>query len=361
MYPKTELETPCLVLDRKKLVNNLATMQTRAAPKQVRPHVKTHKCSTLAKLQIEAGCIGISAAKISEAEVLVEQKISGVLITSPVVATNKIARVMTILQKDPSLTLVVDSRDNVRELNDAAKRAGKTLNVLVDIDPGVNRTGVSYSDAVPFAAFVHNCSHLRLQGIQCYAGNLQHITKHGERREKTLTAMQLAAEQFRAFHENRLPCHILTGSGTGTYEDDVEIAEVTEVQPGSYTVMDMEYNNIEAEYHYLNALTLLTTVISTNHASHVTVDAGTKALYLDQHTNPKITSHPNLNYTWGGFGDEHGKITTEKNGSLPSVKTVLELIVPHCDPTINLYDQFYITEDDQVVDTWPIDMRGKSQ
>ena len=108
-------------------------------------------------------------------------------------------------------------------------------------------------------------------------------------------------------------------------------------------------------------MTLLTTVISSNRQEHVTVDAGTKALYFDLVNKPKIISHPHLNYEWGGFGDEHGKITAQNNAPLPVNKEVLELIVPHCDPTINLFDKFYITSNDIVIDVWDIDARGASQ
>lgn len=177
--------------------------------------------------------------------------------------------------------------------------------------------------------------------------------------------MQSASTIVRLLKKNGIPCNIFSGTGTGTYDIDVQDTLITEIQPGSYTVMDVEYLEIESASStqfntFGNAMTLLTTVISANRREHVTVDAGTKGIYFDKNTKPKIISHPGLHYDWNGFGDEHGKVTAN-HGALPPEETVLELIVPHCDPTINLYDNFFIIEQDVVVDVWPIYLRGKSR
>ncbi len=129
--------------------------------------------------------------------------------------------------------------------------------------------------------------------------------------------------------------------------------------------MDVQYEGIGSKddpkqfNRFQNSLTLLTTVISSNRNEHVTVDAGTKAIYFDPNFKPRIINHPHLAYDWGGFGDEQGKITG--NGTLPGNAELIEMIVPHCDPTINLYDQFFIVQNDEVIDIWEIDLRGKSQ
>lgn len=368
MQNKLTLDTPCLVIDKIKLLANLETMQNEVNQlgKQLRPHIKTHKCTKLSKLQLEYGAIGLSAAKLGEAEVLVNAGLKGILITSPIVTPQKIERLSVCLKKDSSIMVVIDHPSNAGALNIMAEKAKTKLNVLVDINPGVGRTGISYQETLSLASFIHKLPYLQLRGIQCYAGNLQHITEYEQRKQQSSAALKKAAEVVKTLKENGLPCDIFTGSGTGTYDIDCQISEVTEVQPGSYTVMDMEYFLIESKNNkhldkFRPALTLLTTVISANHKSHVTVDAGTKALYFDPNTKPKVISHPGLHYDWGGFGDEHGKIIADPGISLPQVGDILELIVPHCDPTINLFDKFYITEGDQVSDVWNIDMRGKVQ
>lgn len=362
-----EMDTPCLTIDLDKLKENISLMQKYADQMgvAVRPHCKTHKCSRIAKMQIEAGAIGISAAKLSEAESLIKQGIRNILITSPIVSEPKLNRLMSCLEKAPELLLVLDNPQNAEALNQLGQALNQPIQVLIDLDPGIGRTGIHPTTALEFANFLQKKPWLHLQGIQCYAGNLQHVPNYQERKTLSLKTMEIASEVFRELKPLFPDLHILTGSGTGTFDIDPEASEVTEIQPGSYTVMDVQYERIGSKEnnehfnHFQNALTLLTTVISSNKAEHVTVDAGTKAIYFDPNYKPRIISHPHLSYDWAGFGDEHGKITGMS--PLPGNAEVIEMIVPHCDPTINLYDQFVIVQNNEVIDVWDIDLRGKSQ
>jgi D-serine deaminase-like pyridoxal phosphate-dependent protein len=364
---KKELDTPCLIIDKNKLERNLQRMRDHAIKHHVdvRPHCKTHKCSQLARYQMTYGAIGLSVAKVSEAHALISQGLTEILITSPVVTSRKIQTLLSCIKKAPNLIVVLDNLDNAETLHHAAEEMQQKINVLVDLDPGIGRTGVRFEHALTFGTKIHAMPWLHLMGLQCYAGNLQHISSFEERKKRSLDIMQQASEMRRMFQEHHLPCPILTGTGTGTYDIDIHATGVTEIQPGSYTVMDVEYADIESREHtnhaFEHALTMLTTVISSNRQEHVTVDAGTKSLYVDAMHKPQIISHPHLQYDWGGFGDEHGKITARSDEALPSNQDVLELIVPHCDPTINLFDYFYVIENDHVIDKWAIDLRGKSQ
>lgn len=359
---KNQLPTPCLIIDRNKLTSNLSLMQQLAQDKEVnvRPHTKTHKCSKIAKLQLEHGAIGICVAKLSEAQVMAQAGIRGILITSPVVAENKIKWLLDLIRQAPDTMLVIDNLDNAAKLNQIFQEHNLSLNVLLDIDAGIGRTGVDLSQAVDYAHKINRLGNLKFKGIQCYAGHLQHISNLAQRRTLSHQVLQAAGEIKTQLLAQEIDCQIQTGSGTGTFSLDAELATVSEIQPGSYCVMDQEYSDIEyKEPQFLPAMTMLTTVISNNHAAHVTVDAGTKALYRVA-TKPQIISHEHLNYDWDSFGDEHGKVTA-LSGDLPTLGEVLELVVAHCDPTINLFDCFYITEDDHVVDIWTIDARGCCQ
>lgn len=366
---KTNLDTPCLIIDKNLLIRNLIEMQKEIISygKNLRPHIKTHKCSEIAKLQIQHGAMGVCAAKVSEAEILVNSQIKAILITSPIVTDKKIQTLMKCLKTDPTVMVVIDSESNALKLNTALEEINQQLQILIDIDPGVGRTGVTYQNALKLGQFVNELPNLLLKGIQCYAGNLQHIANYEERKHASQKVLAKAAKIVNQFKAAGLICDIFTGSGTGTYSIDCEIGELTEVQPGSYTVMDKEYELIGSKENpkqftkFKPAMTMLVSVISANHPTHVTVDAGTKALYFDPSTKPEIISHKGLHYDWGGFGDEHGKITADEGVPLPKVGEVLELVVPHCDPTINLFDKFYIIENEKVIEEWPIDMRGKSQ
>ena len=365
---KSELDTPCLTIDIDILEHNLANMQAaaRAAGKNLRPHAKTHKCSLLAKKQIEAGAIGVCAAKVSEAEVLTDAGVQGILITGPVVTAQKIERLAAILKKDSTVMVVVDHPANARRLDEAMQGRRLSLDVLLDIDVGLGRTGVLPEAALELAGQITHFSHLRLKGIQAYAGFVQHIRSYPERKKASLACMQRAADLFCKLNEKERACTIFSGTGTGTYDIDIRIPELTELQVGSYAVMDAEYLNIAAKddpvrfSDFQPALTLLTTVVSVNNSEFVTVDAGLKSLY--QHGGiPFVISagFSDLRYEW--FGDEYGKLKRADGGNLPQLGTVLELVTSHCDPTINQFDFFYITQGEKVIDRWPIDLRGKSQ
>jgi len=366
---KYELDTPALVLDSPVLKKNVALMQAHAGScgKALRPHAKTHKCSRIARVQIEAGAVGVCAAKVSEAAALVDGGIGAVLVTSPVVTPRKIGRLLDCLERAPELMTVLDDAANACALDAAARRRGLRLGVLVDLDPGLGRTGVSFDRVLALARAVHACDGLRLRGIQCYAGHLQHVPKFEERSQRSLACMQAAARCVAQLREAGLPCEIFSGAGTGTYDIDTRIPEVTELQVGSYALMDAEYVRIGSAAAadrftaFQPALTLLTAVISANQATHVTVDAGLKALYHHGDT-PFVVYPPELaGVTYDWFGDEHGKIVVGESAACPALGTVLELVVSHCDPTINLFEELFVVRDGTVVDVWPIDLRGRSQ
>lgn len=364
---KSYLDTPALTIDINLLKQNIHKMAKFGEDFNlgIRPHCKTHKCSKIALMQQEAGAIGISAAKLSEAEVLIKQGIRSVLLTSPVVSVNKLPRLLYCLQQASELILVLDNLENALMLNQLGLTNQLKINVLVDIDGGIGRTGIKFEEALAFGNFINSLPGLKLCGIQCYAGHLQHIKDYQERRKQSLKVMSKAAQIRQFFLDSNLNAAILTGTGTGTYDIDIE-AGVTEIQPGSYVVMDVEYSQIGSKSNalvfkdFVCAMHLITSVISNNQTSHVTVDAGTKSIYLDINNSPQIIDDRALKYTWGGFGDEHGKIISEKS-LLPSLGEQIPLILPHCDPCINLFDQFFVIENDIVIDVWDIDMRGKSQ
>ena len=365
---KWKLDTPCLVVDEDILDRNIKTMQSFLVSrgKQLRPHAKTHKCSRIARKQVSAGCVGVCVAKTSEAEGLIGSGLKGVLITSPVVTDHKIERLMACLRRDPELMVVVDNPSNARRLNEAADRAGLALSVLVDLDPGNGRTGAAFEEGLALGEWVRTLPSLRLRGIQCYAGQVQHIPSFEARRQASLGWLGRAAEVFRSFQDHGLPGEIFTGSGTGTHEIDCQVKELTDLQTGSYTLMDAEYLGIGSSQNPIRferfppALTLLTTVISANHPDFFTVDAGLKALYHHGGT-PSVLRPEGLGLTYDWWGDEHGRVNCPDPHRKLEIGEVLELVVSHCDPTVNLFGEFYVTRKDLVTDVWPIDLRGKSQ
>ena len=365
---KFDLDTPCLVLDVDDLEHNLQKMQqiVTDAGKQIRPHAKTHKCSTLAKKQLATGAIGVCAAKVSEAEALVHANVQGILITGPLATSRKIERMLDLLAVSPTLMIVVDHIQSIELLASALRARGLSMDVLLDLDAGLQRTGASFLSAPELARAILARPELHLKGIQAYAGQVQHISSYAERQTASQTCLRASAAVFRELQNLTPDCNIFSASGTGTFDIDLAIPELTELQVGSYACMDAEYLAVGSAADptqftsFTPALRLLTTVISANQSGFVTVDAGLKSLYKDGGI-PQIlgAEKSGLQYTW--FGDEYGRVSSSDNRALPALGSVLELVTSHCDPTINLFERLYLTQGEQVVDVWPIDLRGCSQ
>lgn len=361
---KNDLDTPSLILDLDLFEENLDRMKNLAfnAGKKLRPHAKTHKCPEIAKRQLAAGnCAGICAAKLSEAEMLAEAGIQDILITSPVVAPWKIKRIPELNDRISGLMLTVDNPEQIKCLAETAKNANQTLKILLDLDPEMGRTGVAFADAIEYGKLIVTYPNLQLCGVQCYAGHLQHVPSFAERSKEDLRLMQKGAEIYSALRALIPSCNIFTGTGTGTMPADLSIPEITDIQVGSYCFMDAEYLAVEHGHGpFKPALRILTSVISANHPGMATIDAGTKAIYVTPGAEPKVIINgqfsAELKYDWS-FGDEHGRLTYPKNVSiLPAQR--FEMCVSHCDPTINLFDEIYACRKEQVIDCFPITLRG---
>lgn len=361
---KSQLDTPSLILDSELFERNLILMRdfARNAGKRLRPHAKTHKCPEIARRQLAAGnCAGICAAKLSEAEKLADAGIQDILITSPVTAPWKIDRIAALNHRISGLCLTADNPEQLRLLA-AQGTAENPVHVLVDIDPEMGRTGVSFEDAPDFGRFAAGFPTLVLNGVQCYAGHLQHIPSYAERAAEATRLMSAGARAFRILRDEFPSCRIFTGAGTGTSPADLTIPELTDLQVGSYCVMDSEYLGVEhGGPAYAPALRMISSVISCRHPGMATIDAGTKSLYVTPGAPPRIIEgneiRRDLVYDWN-FGDEHGRLTFPAGTFSPKPGDRLELIVSHCDPTINLFDEIHVVRGAEVVDTWPVSLRG---
>lgn len=360
---KHELDTPSLILDIELFEGNLLKMRDYAASfgKKLRPHAKTHKCPEIARRQLAMGnCAGICAAKLSEAEALAAAGIQNILITSPVTALWKIARIGALNRQISDLQLTVDQPEQIKLLAQQAS-AANPLHVLIDVDPEMGRTGVAFDEALEFGRFIASFPQLILDGVQCYAGHLQHITSAAERARESTRLMKLGAAAFAALKNEFPTCTIYTGTGTGTSAADLLIPELTDIQVGSYCMMDSEYLAVEhAGPAYAPALKMISSVISCRIPGLATIDAGTKAIYVTPGAPAQVvtdgTIDRNFTYDWN-FGDEHGRLTFPENIKLSPGQRI-ELIVSHCDPTVNLFDELWIVRGNDVVDRWEITLRG---
>ena len=364
---KWDLDTPCLCVDLDRLEANLDRMQTTVARNGIasRPHAKTHKCPAVARLQIATGSVGVCTAKVSEAEVMFEHGVEQILLTTVNVSPRKIRRAMYLRKWCGGFVQAVDTAANARDLSDAAAEAGVVADVTVDIDPGGHRTGVPPGDpALELARLVDTLPGLRLRGLLCYDGGSQHVTGFAERRRRALANLEAAADTAERMKRSGLDTGIFSGGGTGTYNIDHETPGLTDVQVGSYVFMDAQYLGIggaddpEVYSDFAPALTVLTTVLNDQYEGRATTDAGAKANTINRPW-PIVAGETGMSYTSGS--DEFGTIRYEENASRTyRVGDKLELIVSHCDPVVNLYDQLYGVRGDRVEAVWPIAARGMS-
>jgi D-serine deaminase-like pyridoxal phosphate-dependent protein len=365
--PINDVPTPALLLDRAVFESNLKKMADHVAREglAVRPHSKTHKCPVIAKRQLELGAVGICCAKVSEAQVMADAGISDILITSPVVTMEKILPVISMAKNHAGILMVIDNVPTAERFDAAAKSAGTTVNVLIDLDTGTRRTGIAPgARAVELAEYIVNkCPSLSLAGIQSYAGHLMHIPGHSKRKERSLETMKLALETKKTIESKKIPIAIFSGGGTGTFDIDSGIEGVTELQVGSYPFMDVQYRAIgdadgDVFDYFTPSLFVLVTAISQPVEGLITVDAGYKS-FAAEDVKPEFADIDGLVYNWGG--DEHG-IVQLQNPSLPfELGDKTRLIVSHCDPTVNLYDFYHVVDDGHVTELWPVSARGKSQ
>jgi 3-hydroxy-D-aspartate aldolase len=367
---RRELNTPVLVIDRPALERNIARMADFAASKGVklRPHAKTHKSVDIAKLQIASGAVGLCCAKIGEAEALAEGGVTtGLLITSPVVSTPAIARLIALNAATTDLMTVVDNPTNVVALGEAATAAGQPLKVVIDLDPGIHRTGVASPEAaVALLQAIRAQPGLIYAGLQCYCGMQQHIESFADRKANLEDRGAYIRSVIDALTAAGGPPPIVSGSGTGSHRIDAELGIFTEFQVGSYVFMDGQYLVCDIagdgadESPYEASLLIDARVVSANTPGMVTIDAGFKALSTDAEP-PKVLDGAPDGSRYFFMGDEHGAILPPPGTTPPGLAERVILGAPHCDPTVNLYDTYHVVEGDTLVALWPVSARGRSR
>ncbi len=354
------LHTPALLLDLPAFERNLRRMAGVARDNGVglRPHAKTHKSVEIARRQVAAGALGVSCTILREAEAMVAGGIPGVLLTSPVVTAAAIGRLVALAQRAgrDAPMVVVDDAGNAAALSEAAAALPHPLGVLVDFGAAYNRTGVvTEADAVALAATLAALPHLELRGLQAYAGNIQHVAARAERSARAAALRASIGRIVEGCEARGIALPIVTGAGTGTH--DLDRAPFTELQPGSYLFGDAQYGPVLADGvaapPFETALRLQTAVVSANAPDYVTVDAGVKSLATDG--PPPVVCDGTGRYAF--FGDEHGRIFTDA-ATRPALGARIELVTPHCDPTVNLHDVIHVMDGDTLVALWPVDARG---
>jgi D-serine deaminase-like pyridoxal phosphate-dependent protein len=354
-----QLDTPALLVDLDALERNIQKMTDFFAgrPAALRPHAKTHKCPQIALRQLRAGAIGITCAKVGEAEVMVEAGITDILIANQVTGEIKIDR-LTELARRCDMMVAVDDAANVQALSQACRAKGATLRVLVEVDIGMGRCGIAPgSAAVELARAVSGAPNLQFLGLMGYEGHLVLVKDPDERERRVREAFGLLRDTANQLAAIGLPVEIVSGGGTGTYDVTSDCPPVTEVQAGSYVFMDSTYCGVRPEFE--PSLTVLTTVVSRPVPERAVVDAGLKAMTKELGwPRPLEAEAASLRY----LSEEHGVLDLSAPEAVswrPGDR--VRFLPSHCCTTVNLYDSLHVIQDGRLVEVWPIAARGRSQ
>lgn len=363
---RLEISTPALVLDLDALEANIAAMAalTEAQGIALRPHAKTHKSVAIGKRQMDAGAVGLCCAKLSEAEAFAAGGLERFLLTSPVTGARRIARLLALKPRCRELMAVVDDLENLHLLGAAAAAQNQTLDLLIDVDLGQQRTGVAGPEqALALAEAIAGHPNLTLRGLQGYAGQLQHVADYGERRKASHSALAQLGGLRDSLAAAGHPCPIVSGGGTGSHAFDHETGVLTELQAGSYIVSDVQYDAVslsaDGKPPFQDALFVYSRVVSASHPGFVTIDAGSKTLSTDGPL-PRVAFGAPADAGYSISGDEFGRLELPPGSAPMKIGDLVGLQVPHCDTTINLFDYFHCVRGDALVALWPIEARGAS-
>lgn len=353
------IDTPALLLDLDAFEHNMARVHQAIAShgKRIRAHVKAHKTTAIALRQLAAGAHGICCQKASEAEVFVDAGIQDVLITNQIVGSEKCTRVARMAHR-AQVGVCVDHPTQVLQMGTAARAAGSRVRVLIEVDIGHNRCGVTEAgQAVALAqAIAAFPGHLAFDGIHAFRGSAQHMRQPDERALAVTAAVVQLRGVIGALHDAGFACPMVTGGGTGTYLLEALSDLYTEVQPGSYVLMDLDYaNNIpEADSPVLrHALSVLCSVIS-ERAEHAVLDGGLKAFAVDQGLPRALLP----GWRVKSLSDEHTIIVADAGTPPLGLGTRVKLLPGHCDPTVNLHDWIVAIRGGVVEESWRVDARG---
>ena len=346
MSTVADLSTPSLIVERSALEANLATMAAALPGAACRPHVKAHKSTGLARLQRDAGHPGFTAQTVREAEGLHKAGLAQDVLLSNEILLAGAKRVGALVEAGARVSLAVDSPETI-----AAAAAGGVREVVIDVNVGLPRCGAPPEICADLAALARSKG-LEVRGVMGYEGHLMIVEEAGERASLVGAAM----EGLRAAHE-AVGGELVSAGGTGTYREHADLGLATEVQAGSYLLMDTYYAKLGLPFQ--QALFVLGTVVSNHPGGWAVIDVGLKALGMD-HGNPSVDGHP----VWL-VSDEHTTMgnTLEQGAPSPvAVGDVVRVIPAHVDPTMSQHEALYLVDGDgpeaTVLERLEVDLRG---
>ncbi len=353
-----EIDTPALCVDLDVMEANIRKMSALCAQHRVnwRPHAKGHKSPAIARLQQKAGAIGVTCAKLGEAEVMAAGGIDGILVANQIVGQPKLARLVA-LRHEADPIVAVDDLVQVEQLDDAARRADVTLSLIIEVDIGLRRAGVEPGEAtVNLARHVANRPALVLTGIMGYEGHLLTVEDQAEKERRIREAMACLVETKHQVERAGIPCPIVSAAGTGSCLFTMRCSGITELQAGGLIFMDAYYRRrcMVAEFDF--ALKLLTTVVSRPARDRAIIDAGRKSQNAEVE-KPFVHGREDIHVA--RLSAEHGWLELDPSAQDLRIGDRLELIPGYGDFTTVLHDELYGVRSGRLEVIWPILARGK--
>jgi D-serine deaminase-like pyridoxal phosphate-dependent protein len=361
-------DTPEVVVDLGVVRANVkrAAAIAAAAGKALRPHAKTHKLPQLARLQLDAGAVGIQVAKLGEAEVMVDAGIEDVLVGYPVVGAVKLARLIALAER-ARISVSLDSLEVAEGISAAAANAGVEVALLIEIDTGLRRLGQAPGKpAADLAEQVAALPGVRLAGVFTHEGHVYAAQGDAELKERlTREACALTVETAEQIRERGIPVETVSVGSAGTFRFAVNCPGVTEVRPGTYVFNDRSQLAQGAATEADVAAFVVTTVVSRPTPDRVVVDAGSKVMTSDRMlmADPpasfgRVIGHDDWDLV--RLSEEHGVIDVPPSAEV-SIGDRLLVMPNHICPVINLANQLTIVENGVVLDHWPVASRGRVQ
>ena len=349
---RDELITPALVLDidaAQRNIDHMASELKQMGAATIRPHYKTHKSPDLARRQLQAGAGGLSMATVWEAAILAAAGMDDLFVVNTVAHPAKL-RVLAELARDHRVLVAVDEAANAAAHSAAAVTAGSTLGIMVEVDTGMDRCGVDdAADCLAVARQVMDLPGLRFEGITGYEGHCSMTPDHDLRHERQREAMKFFTGVAELLEAEGIPCPIRSAGGIATWNWTAAYPGVTEIQAGTYVVMDNFHGQMVPGFEH--SLTIQATVIS-RQSGKVIVDAGNKSV-----ADPTDVTMVGHDHKVIRFDEEHG-IFDAAGGSRLRVGDPVALVPGYSPSTVNWYDAYHVVHEDVVVDIWPIIPRG---
>ena len=362
---KHAIPTPALVVDRDKLQRNIDEMAARARKAGVglRPHIKSHKTPIIAQMQMKAGAIGITCAKLGEVEVMAAAGIEDIMLAYPVVGPDKVERLLNLSRWVPRLSTTLDTLEAARALNDVAVAQGQCIDVLVELECGYRRTGVEPGE--PMLRFIQeivtSMPGLRYRGLMVMAGYIYHELEHEGQLAAERRGLKAATDAVELLRAHGIETDVVSAGSTPGAQYMHQVEGITEYRPGAYIFGDVINADLGAHTLEEMALSVLTTVVSVPASDRCILDAGSKTLTDAPSSKTPgrgpIVQMPGVTVGW--VCEEHGIVNLPAGIAAPPLGAKLDVLPNYVSDVVNLGDELWVVQGDEVVAVWEIAARGK--